>query len=86
MHHTMMSRTNEKSATGQYQEEWVEIVRVCTLKIVQCNGRITAWGLWKDLKTGLGGSVASGFSTNDQNTSIRHHHGGRIPSATLNKY
>ena len=58
--------TDEDVPTGQDVEEGVQVVRVSAVEVVQELPGGSTRGSGKDLKTGLGRTIASEFTSNDE--------------------
>ncbi len=74
---------DEDAAARQDHQERVQVVGVCALEEVEDDSRVTAIRLGEDFERGDGGTITARFTTNDENTAIRHDHRGGVPSAIL---
>ena len=75
--------TNEEMCTWKDNNERIQIEGVSSSKPIKGNHSVTTGRLWKYFQTWLRTSVASSFTSNDENGSIRQHPGSRIPSSSL---
>ena len=75
--------TNEEMCAWKDNNERIQIQGVSSSKPIKGNHSVAAGRLWKYFQIWLRASVASSFTSNDENGSIGQHRGSRIPSSSL---
>ena len=79
----VVQRTREDPSTGHNLHEGIEIVWVRTVQPVHEQVCRTAFGGRENLQCGLGSTVASHFTANDENATIGHDHRSWVPTPPL---
>lgn len=67
-------------------EEWVEVIGVGTVQVLEeLRSVASIIRLGKDLESRIRGTIATSFSSNDQNGTVGHDHGSGIPALNLHR-